>query len=822
MGAGRASLTWRWSLRDLRRRWLLVTAIAGVLALGTGTYAGLGSTAEWRRQSNDASFAALHLHDLRVDLVKGSTVPEGSLDALLAELPDRGVVVAHQERLVLPSQVDASTPDETILVPAELVGVDVTSSGGPIDELWATGGRTLRPGDDRRPIALLEHQFAGLYGLDDTGTLRVSGGTEIRYVGLGAGPQHLLVAGEGGNVFSFGNLAVLYLPLRTAQSITERDGEVNQLVLRLRPGADPATVQEHLSAALGDALPDTGATFTTKADEPAYRMLYEDIETDQQFWNLVALLILAGATFAAFNLISRMVEAQRREIGIGMALGVPRRRLALRPLLVGVQIAVAGAVLGLLVGLALDRLLQRVFESVFPMPEWQTPFQPGVYGRAVAIGVLLPLVATAVPVWRAVRVQPVDAIRTGHLAARGGGWAPLVARLPLPGRVFRQMPVRNLLRTPRRTLLTSLAVAAAITTMVATIGLVDSFADTLDRGEAELGRSARDRLTVELDTFHPSSAPEVTALGAVPEVGEAQARLRLLGRLGGPDRTTTADDIGVIVDLLAWDDAVWTPSLTAGSVDAVRDGGLVLSDKAASDLGVGVGEVVPFEHPVREGTSYRLATSELVVAATHPSPVRNLVYLDLGQASLFELDGLVNVVTVVPAPGRSEADVQRALFEQPAVSSVQSVTATVRVLREALSQFLGILRVAELVVLVLALLIAFNASSISIDERAREHATMLAFGLRTRTVLAMVTVESVLTGLLGTAIGVVAGRGVVRWMMEVQLQRTMPDLGVQGTVSTATIVTAFVLGTVAVGLAPVLASRRVRRVDIPATLRVME
>ena len=32
--------------------------------------------------------------------------------------------------------------------------------------------------------------------------------------------------------------------------------------------------------------------------------------------------------FAAFNLVNRIVEAQRREIGIGMALGAPRRQLA--------------------------------------------------------------------------------------------------------------------------------------------------------------------------------------------------------------------------------------------------------------------------------------------------------------------------------------------------------------------------------------------------------------------------------------------------------------------------------------------------------------
>ena len=62
---------------------------------------------------------------------------------------------------------------------------------------------------------------------------------------------------------------------------------------------------------------------TALDDEPAHRILYQDAEGDQQLFNIFALLILAGASFAAFNLATRIVEAQRREIGVGMALGVP-------------------------------------------------------------------------------------------------------------------------------------------------------------------------------------------------------------------------------------------------------------------------------------------------------------------------------------------------------------------------------------------------------------------------------------------------------------------------------------------------------------------
>jgi putative ABC transport system permease protein len=72
------------------------------------------------------------------------------------------------------------------------------------------------------------------------------------------------------------------------------------------------------------AQPPVAATVTTRDDIDAYRILYEDIDGDAHLWRIIALLVLLGAGFAALNLTTRIVEAQRREIGIGMALGFPR------------------------------------------------------------------------------------------------------------------------------------------------------------------------------------------------------------------------------------------------------------------------------------------------------------------------------------------------------------------------------------------------------------------------------------------------------------------------------------------------------------------
>lgn len=98
---------------------------------------------------------------------------------------------------------------------------------------------------------------------------------------------------------------------------------------------------------------------------------------------------------------------------------------------------------------------------------------------------------------------------------------------------------------------------------------------------------------------------------------------------------------------------------------------------------------------------------------------------------------------------------------------------------------------------------------------------MSAFGVRTRTIIAGLTEEGIVVGVLGTAIGVAFGSAAVRWLMAGTGQE-MPDLELISTVTVPTIATAFMLGVPAVGLAPLFTVRRLVRMDIPSTLRVME
>ncbi len=817
-GADQRAIWWRWAWRDLRHHAVQIASIGVVVAIGTGLFAGLSSTGRWRTLSNDASFAVLHMHDLHVALQLGTFAPAGALAAAARSIDHADDVAALAERLVIDAQVDASDASDTVLVGARIVGATGLASGAapaPVDTLWLSDGARPAAGGD---TALLEVKFARYYVLPTTGSLTVAGGATVDYSGFAVAPDDFSIVAQEGSVMAEADLATLYLDLDAAQRLTERAGTVNDLVLTLRPGADAATVGAELVAAI-DALGVVSPTLTTRDQNEAYRVLYDDIGTDQQMWNILSALVLGAAALAAVNLISRAAEAQRREIGIGMALGLPRWQLGVRPALIGVEVGLVGVVAGIGIGLGVGALMRGLLESLLPLPVYLTPFQPGVYVRGALFGLLPPMLASVVPVWRAVRMEPAEAIRTGYLAPDHGRLGAWTAHVRLPGSSMAQMPIRNVLRRPRRAVLTALGVGAAITALVAVLGMLDSFTATIDQGVAEVTKGDPERVTVTLVGLTSRADPRLDSIIASPAVGATSTGLHLPATVAAGDGA--GEPIDLLIEVLDFGDALWTPTTAPTPLDEAASG-LVLAQKAADDLGIGVGDTVVLRHPRLADGRYSMAASNVVVSAIHPDPIRTLAYLDDRFATEFGMASLTNIVQAVPADGFDHTDLQRSLFGVPGVSSVQPVARLGEVFDDVLDRFTGFLVLTAGAVLALGVLIGLNTTRIGVEERRREHATMLAFGVPLRRVIGGVMVEAAMVGVAATIVGLTAGYLTLRWILAALAERTIPDIGVILHMGGSTVSLAAGVGIAALTLSPLLLAPRIARMDLSDTLRLME
>lgn len=94
------------------------------------------------------------------------------------------------------------------------------------------------------------------------------------------------------------------------------------------------------------------------------------------------------------------------DVGVRLAIGAPRGRLLGMVIGQGMKLVAAGVVLGLAGALALARLVSTLLFEV-------TPFDPPSYGGTVLTLIVVAVLACWLPARRAMRVDPIAALRVG-------------------------------------------------------------------------------------------------------------------------------------------------------------------------------------------------------------------------------------------------------------------------------------------------------------------------------------------------------------------------------------------------------------------------
>jgi putative ABC transport system permease protein len=115
------------------------------------------------------------------------------------------------------------------------------------------------------------------------------------------------------------------------------------------------------------------------------------------------LALLLGAV-GIYGVVSYSVAQRTREIGIRMALGARRQEVLLLVVGQGAKLALAGVTIGTAGGLMLTRLMSGLLYGVHAT-------DPVTYGAVAILLMLVALAACFIPAVRAMRVDPMVALR---------------------------------------------------------------------------------------------------------------------------------------------------------------------------------------------------------------------------------------------------------------------------------------------------------------------------------------------------------------------------------------------------------------------------
>ena len=179
---------------------------------------------------------------------------------------------------------------------------------------------------------------------------------------------------------------------------------VRSMSLVIKTDGDPAMLTSSVRSAIRRLDPNLPVADVRSMDDVVGAALATPKFTSVLL-SIFAALALTLSAIGIYGVLSYVVSRRTREIGIRVAIGASRTDVVRMVLGSGLGLATAGIAAGLGLALAITRLLRGLLHGV-------TPADPATFAAVAALLVAVAAVASAVPAWRASRVDPMLALRS--------------------------------------------------------------------------------------------------------------------------------------------------------------------------------------------------------------------------------------------------------------------------------------------------------------------------------------------------------------------------------------------------------------------------
>jgi putative ABC transport system permease protein len=601
-----------------------------------------------------------------------------------------------------------------------------------------------------------------------------------------------------GGLDTLGGATIAIWDLPTAQTLLDKHGRFDGISIAAKDGTSSTELIRAVQPLVPASLEVKDAEQQAAADAKDTNVIVNAIRYFLLGFGAIALFV--GA-FVIFNTLSITVAQRTREFATLRTLGASRKQVMRSVVIEGVVIGLLASVIGLFAGFGLAKLLSAIGGE---LPEAGMVFALRTVLISLALGTVITVLASIVPARRATRVPPIAAVREGStlppsrfaahslktavvviaasvaaicVAIFASGLATLVVVLLLglgivalfigvafaaphmikpltrlvgwparrSGGVAGELANANSVRNPSRTASTAAALMIGLTlvTVVAVLGA--GMRNTVESAVTDQVTAA---YILNGNDGMPFEAAEGDALARVPGVAAASHVRVDKALVAGKEQDVTGVDPATIARFYKFD---WTDGSDAAVARLGTDGALV-TQTYADDQELAVGDPLSiqtasgdkrtvavrgiYDPPEIDQMLGPISITQQAFDKVFPQPKNRFTFLDAGTEA--------NQALTAASADFSDAE-------------VHTGAAFATDYTKGFASFLNFLYVLLAFSVVVSLFGMVNTLVLSVFERTRELGMLRTIGMTRRQARRMIRHESVITALIGAALGLPLG-----------------------------------------------------------------
>ncbi len=624
----------------------------------------------------------------------------------------------------------------------------------------------------------LDSRFAQSKGLDigDEITFEFNGIEITKKIrGLGYSPEHLYQTSDSSMIPDYDKMGFAYMSHKAFPM-----DNVPYNVLLVKFDGDSADYEKQLD----DDLDRDYSSFLPRSQHPSFAEFQDETEQHKMMTDVIPVIFIIIAMLTLLTTMTRIINAQRTQIGVLKALGFKNRTIMYHYISYGFWPVLTGSVLGFILGpLTLPPIMFDEMKQLYSIPNWLTGFDTSfiiVTVLMVALAVLISYLACK----NIVNESPSSAIRpkvpkisTSGFVEKLGIWKKLSFNA--------RWNWRDAKRNKFRALMSIAGVLACTLIIVASFGCMDGFDEMKEWSYTDINHYSS-KLVLEDD----ATSSQIDHV--VDEVdGEKLMESAIEIKSGDVKKS------GVITVLD--DNELYTPTDDDKNPIEIGDDEISLSKKMAELLDVKVGDTIKW-HIM--GSDKWVKTK---VTSLHSDPTSQGIIIT--KEKLDDLGLNYTVTSVI-----SSKEVDDNFTGVKTIFSMDSLTDSWDEMME--SSMTAIYLLAAFAAL-LSLIVLYNLGLLSFTEIKREFATLKVLGFKSSYLRKLLLTQNLWFTTVGFIIGVPLGRETLQY-----LWGTMGDsFYLKATLSLKTLVITFLITYVVSVVVNLMFSGKIKKLDMVESLK---